>query len=489
MTPHPATVTTTAAPPIARKSSTSRRSRIVRWAIVLVPGLLLYVLPLPLLSVEQRHLLAIFAASIIALVAQPVPMGVATTVAITLLALTRTVPMDRIFSGYSNATVWLIFTAFLFARAVTATGFGMRVAYMFIRRFGRSPLTLGYSIAGSDIVLAPFIPSDTARGGGIICPIVQSIARAVGAEPGGVNSDFGAFLTLVGFHTTYTASAMFLTGMAANPLMADFARKVAHVDLTWTRWVLGSCVPGLLALIVLPWVIFHLQPPALRDTESARALASEELRKRGPLSRDERWLVIILLLVMAGWVTSPWHGFSNTIVALAGLSALLVTDVVSWADLLAEHRAWEALIWFGALIMMADELLRAGVVNVLSQRVFIFVNGWSAAAALAALLVIYMYVHYGFASMTAQVTALYPGFLAAAVVSGVNPLVGALALAYFSNLNAAMTHYGTGSAPVYFGTGYVSQKMWWKVGFLLSVVNVMIWLGVGLLWWKLLGWW
>ena len=480
---------TTAAPSITRKSSPGARSRLVRWAIVLIPGVLLYFLPLPLLNVEQRHLLAIFAASIVALVAQPVPMGVSTTVAITLLALTRTVPMDRIFSGYSNATVWLIFTAFLFARAVTGTGFGMRVAYTFIRRFGRSPLTLGYSIAGSDFVLAPFIPSDTARGGGIICPIVQSIARAVGAEPGGANSDFGAFLTLVGFHTTYTASAMFLTGMAANPLMADFARKVAHVDLTWTRWIIGSCVPGTLALLVLPWAIFHLQPPALRETESARELAREELRKRGPLSRDERWLVLILLLVMAGWVTSPWHGFSNTIVALAGVSALLVTDVMSWADLLSERRAWEALIWFGALIMMADELLRAGVVNVLSQRVFAFVNGWSAAAALAGLLLIYMYVHYGFASMTAQVTALYPGFLAAALVSGVNPLVGALAFAYFSNLDAAMTHYGTGSAPVYFGTGYVSQKTWWKVGFLLSLVNVAIWLGVGLVWWKLLGWW
>jgi Di- and tricarboxylate transporters len=185
---------------------------------VLVPGLLLYFLPAPLLNTAQRHLLAIFAASIIALVAQPVPMGVSTTLAITLLALTRTVAMDRIFSGYSNPTVWLIFTAFLFARAVSGTGFGMRVAYTFIRKFGRSPLTLGYSIAGSDFVLAPFIPSDTARGGGIICPVVQSIAGAVGAEPGGVNSDFGAFLTLVGFHTTYTASAMFLTGMAANPL-------------------------------------------------------------------------------------------------------------------------------------------------------------------------------------------------------------------------------------------------------------------------------
>jgi DASS family divalent anion:Na+ symporter len=91
--------------------------------------------------------------------------------------------------------------------------------------------------------------------------------------------------------------------------------------------------------------------------------------------------------------------------------------------------------------------------------------------------------------MTAQVTALYPAFLAAALASGVNPLLATLPLAYFSNLNAGITHYGTGSAPVYFGAGYVSQGTWWKVGFLVSLVNLVLWLGLGLLWWKLLGWW
>lgn len=455
----------------------------------MVPGLLVYFLPFAALNSTQRHLLAVFTATIIALVAQPVPMGVSTTVALTILALTKTVSTNEIFSGYSNPTVWLIFTAFLFATAVTSTRFGLRVAYGFIRQFGHSPLTLGYSVAASDLVLAPFIPSDTARGGGIICPVVQSIARAVGSEPGPTAQELGAFLTLVGFHTTYTASAMFLTGMASNPLMADFARQIAHVDLTWTKWALGGCVPGLLALIALPWIISRLEPPRMQSTESAREVAREELRKMGRLTHRETWLVVILLLVMAGWVTSPWHGVSNTIVALAGVCALLLSRVISWEELLAECRAWEALIWFGALIMMADSLLQAGVVKTLSEAAFRYVRGWPAIGALAALILIYLYIHYGFASMTAQVTALYPGFLAAALASGISPVVCALSLAYFSNLNAAMTHYGTGSAPVYFGTGYVSQGTWWKVGFLISLVNIALWLGVGLLWWKLLGWW
>lgn len=464
-------------------------TRTVRWIVVLVPGLLLYVLPLAALNPGQRHLVAIFTATVIALVAQPVAMGVTAIIALTVLSLTKTLPPGQIFSGYSNPTVWLIFTAFLFASAITSTGFGLRVAYLFIRRFGRSPLLLSYSIAGTGVVLAPFVPSDTARGGGIIAPVVASIARAVGSEPGPTADELGGFLTLVGFHSNYTASAMFLTGMAANPLMADFARQTAHVDITWIRWAIGASVPGVVALALVPLAIFRLHPPRLRSTESARTVATAELGKMGPLARKERWLVVIMLLVMAGWITSPWHGVSNTIVALAGVSALLLANVISWPQLLSEQKAWDALIWFGAVIMMADSLLQTGVVPALSNSVFPYLRSWPAIAALVGLVLLYLYVHYAFASMTAQVTALYPGFLAAAVATGISPVVSALSLAYFSNLNAATTHYGTGSAPVFFGTGYVSMREWWRVGFLISLLNVALWLGGGLLWWKILGWW
>jgi len=163
--------------------------------------------------------------------------------------------------------------------------------------------------------------------------------------------------------------------------------------------------------------------------------------------------------------------------------------VLRWDDLLHETKAWDALIWFAPLIMMADALLDSGVIKIASDAVFARLAGWPWPLAAAALACVYLYVHYGFASMTAHVTALYPAFLAAGLALGAPPLLMALLLAFFSNLDAAMTHYGTGSAPVYFGAGYVAQTTWWRLGFLLSVVNLVIWLGIGSLWWKALRMW
>jgi DASS family divalent anion:Na+ symporter len=460
-----------------------------RWAVVLAPGLALWFAPLPDLTPQQRHLAGVFLATIVSLVAQPVRMGVSVILAVTLLALTGTLTPAKALSGFSNVTVWLIFTAFLFSRAFTATGFGIRVGYLFIRRFGRTPLSVGYSIAMADLVLAPFIPSDTARGGGIVFPITRSVAAVFGSEPGETARRIGAYLVLVSFHTTYTASAMFLTGMAANPLIADFARKLGGVELTWLRWLSGSIVPGTLAVILIPWVLFHLARPEIRDTSAARDLAGRELQRMGPLSREEKWLVAIMLAVMTGWITSPWHGVNNTFVALSGLSAILLARVLTWDDLLAEHRAWDALIWFAGLVMMAEQLNEIGVVKLFSGKLFGGLHGLPWPLALIILVSAYCYIHYSFASMTAHVTALYPGFFAAAIAAGAPPLLAALPLAYFSNLNAAMTHYGTGSAPVYFNAGYVRQGEWWRIGFLISLMNLALWLGIGMLWWKVIGLW
>ena len=202
-------------------------------------------------------MLGVFFATIVALVAQPVPMGVSVLVAMTLLAVSGTLS-----AGASALGVQQSYRLADLHRVSIRAGrdddraSGCAWAMLFIRRFARTPLSLGYSIAAADLVLAPFIPSDTARGGGIVFPITRSVAAVFGSEPGPSSKLIGSFLMLVAFHTTYTASAMFLTGMAANPLIAEFASKVGHVDLTWMRWFSGSIVPGLLTLAIVPWLLF-----------------------------------------------------------------------------------------------------------------------------------------------------------------------------------------------------------------------------------------
>ena len=108
---------------------------------------------------------------------------------------------------------------------------------------------------------------------------------------------------------------------------------------------------------------------------------------------------------------------------------------------------------------------------------------------LVILVLAYFYSHYFFASSTAHVSAMYAAFLAVALAAHVPPMLAALMLGFFGNLMAATTHYSSGPAPILFGSGYVKQSDWWRLNFILGLIYIVIWVGVGSLWMKLLGMW
>jgi DASS family divalent anion:Na+ symporter len=108
---------------------------------------------------------------------------------------------------------------------------------------------------------------------------------------------------------------------------------------------------------------------------------------------------------------------------------------------------------------------------------------------LIALLLVYLYSHYLFASITGHVVAMYPAFIAVAGAAGAPPMLVALSMGFFSNFFACLTHYGNGVGPIYSGAGYMSQGTWWRVGFTMSLVYLACFFGVGLPYWKAIGLW
>lgn len=460
-----------------------------RPAIPLIVPAVIWLLPHAGFAPRPWGLLCLFGATVSALITRPLPSGAVVLMAATAGTLLGVFTIEAALAGFSNVTVWMIVAAFLFARALVTTRLGERIAYTIVSRLGGSPLRLGYSIVLADVVMAPMTPSNTARAGGILFPISLNVARAFGSEPGATASRIGAYLMLTLYHGDLVASAMFLTATAPNPLVVGFAQQASGTTVSWLTWAAAAALPGAIGLLVVPCVVYRLSPPAVRDTRAAQALASDRLQAMGPIARDERVMFAVFVLVLALWLSGEWHGVSPTTVALAGLTVLLLTRVLSWQDIIDEKGAWDSLIWFGGLMMLSTELNKAGFPRAFAGAAAGLVDTWPWLWALVALTIVYLYSHYAFASLVAHVTAMFPAFFAISIGLGAPPLVAALAFGFFSSLNAAITHYGTGPAPIIFGAGYVSQPHWWRVGFVISLVHLAIWLPVGFVWWKAIGLW
>lgn len=455
--------------------------------ISLLTALFIWFLPEP----EGVHsngwdLFAIFIATMVAVILRALPMGVIAFLSLTVAVLTDTLSLNEAFSGFSNEIVWLIVFAFFIARGFISTGLGHRLAYQVMRLLGKNTLGLGYGLIATDLILAPSIPSSTARVGGIVYPIVKALAeifRGSSHDP-----KVGSFLTLSAYQGSVITSGMFLTAMAGNPLIVELARGQG-IEITWGTWALAALIPGIASLLLVPYLIFKYISPTIRETPHAKEMANERLRHMGKMKKNE-WIMLgtfILLIVL--WVIGPFIGLKATVAAMVGLAILLVTGILSWKEVIEESSAWDTFIWFATLVTLSAFLNKSGLTTWFSQVVVSQVSGLEWVVGFFIVGIVYFYSHYFFASSVAHIGAMYTPLLIVSIALGAPPQLAVLILAFFSNLYAGITHYGSGPAPILFGAGYVTVSTWWKVGFMISLVNIAIWTMVGGIWWKVIGLW
>ncbi|KAG8389003.1 hypothetical protein BUALT_Bualt02G0184200 [Buddleja alternifolia] len=454
-------------------------------------GIIIWFIPAPDgVSRIAWQLLSIFLATIVGIITQPLPLGAVALMGLGACVLTKTLTFAAAFSAFGDPIPWLIALAFFFARGFIKTGLGNRIAYQFVSLFGSSTLGLGYSLVFSEALLAPAIPSVSARAGGIFLPLVKSLCVACGSNVGdGTEEKMGSWLMLTCFQTSVISSSMFLTAMAANPLAATLTLNTINMPIGWMDWAKAAIVPGLVSLVVVPLLLYIIYPPTVKSSPDAPKLAKERLEKMGPMSKNEIIMAGTLLLTVGLWIFGSVLNVDAVTAAILGLSVLLITGVVTWKECLAESVAWDTLTWFAALIAMAGYLNKYGLISWFSQTVVKFVGGLGLSWQLSfgILVLLYFYSHYFFASGAAHIGAMFTAFLSVASALGTPPYLGACVLSFLSNLMGGITHYGIGSAPVFYGAGYVPLAKWWGYGFIISIVNLVIWLGVGGVWWKFIG--
>lgn len=458
--------------------------------ITFLVGVAIWYCPKPeALSVQGWHLLAIFVATITGIILKPLPMGAIAVISLSVATITGTLTIGEALASYSKDGIWLILIAFFISRAFVKTHLGTRIAYHLVSLFGKSSLGLSYSFIMSEFLLAPAIPSITARTGGIVYPIATSLSGALDSKPHHKSArKLGTFLTLVCFQGSVITSAMFLTAMAANPIIRDLSLH-AGINLSWGTWALAAIVPGLVSLILVPLLIYKISAPEIKHLPDAKQLAGAKLAEMGPMQKSEWIMLFVFIGLIVLWAFGDKFNINSTTTALLGVAVLLLTRVLNFTELLEEKNGWETFVWFGALVALAGYLNTFGVIAYFSEHMSALVEHMNWPVALMLLGLVYFYTHYAFASSMAHVGAMYSAFLSVALLVGTPPYIAALTLAFFSNLFGGLTHYGIGSAPVLFGYGYVSIREWWLVGLLVSFVNIIIWVVIGSFWWKILGFW
>jgi L-tartrate/succinate antiporter len=466
------------------------RSTFARAAAPVIVGVVIALAPTPHgLPPNAWRYFALFAAVMVGIITEPIPpaaLGLVGVIVAATAGLVRTSTAQATawaLSGFGNATVWLIFTAFIFSLGYAKTGFGKRIALLLIRAMGRRTLGLGYAIALADLALAPFMPSNTARSGGTIFPILRNIPELYGSWPNDESArKIGAYLMYTALAATCVTSSMFVTAIAPNVLAADLAMRTVNVTLSWTDWFRGFAPVGFLLFALVPILLYKIYPPEIREAPEAPRWAAEELRKMGPVSAREMILLGLVLLALALWTVGAKY-VDATMAAMLVVILMLVLRVITWNDILGYSEAWNVFIWFATLVTLAGGLVDTKFVDWVARSFAPIVSHRGVTMAAVLLVAAFFLLHYLFASLTAHVSALFQVFLIVAVmIPGMSRLSWALLLSYPLGLMGILTPYGTGPSPIYYGCGYVKGKDFWILGLILGAIFFAVYLLIELPW-------
>lgn len=257
-----------------------KKSQGVKWLpfilILVIAAGLWQLTPPSGLSAPAWHSAIIFVATIASIVAKVLPIGAVGIIGITVFALayaagdkTASGAITTALSELNSSLIWLIVVAFMIARGFIKTGLGRRIALQMIRLLGKRTLGLAYGLAFADLILSPAMPSNTARCGGVIYPIADSLARSFDSHPEDESrSKIGTFLiTCIGNVNDVTA-ALFMTGYTGNLLAVKLAAN-AGVTLSWGSWFIAALLPCLVSFLIVPLLVYWLTRPEIKHTRCA----------------------------------------------------------------------------------------------------------------------------------------------------------------------------------------------------------------------------
>jgi DASS family divalent anion:Na+ symporter len=434
------------------------------------------------LTAPAWRLFALFVAAIFSVIVGALPILTASIFAAAAAVLTGTLPAAKAYAGFANPTILLIVAAFLVARAVVKCGLGQRLGHLTVSVFGRSTLGLSYSVFLLDGVIAPAFPSNTARAG-VLYPLVVSLAEAGGAAQDGTKGHrrLGSFLMFSGMTSLSLSSALWFTAMAGNPLGAEIARTFG-LQIGFGSWLIAASVPTLVAMVLLPYLLYRIISPEVKATPDAPAAARAALARLGPLTPHERIVAVTFVGMVVLWGVAGSVGLDSTAIAFLGLGILLATGVLTLGDIAKEGDVLATFIWFAVLYTLSGQLNELGFMGYVGQQLAGALGGLHWLGVYVVLAVVYVLLHYLFVSQTAQVLALFGVFLDVGMKLGVPAAPLAFLLLLASNFFSVITPQGSSANLLFAGSGYLSQGDLYRLGAITTAVSLLVYLLIGTPW-------
>lgn len=204
-------------------------------------------------------------------------------------------------------------------------------------------------LLGAGVFAAPLLPSGKVRAV-VAVPVSQALSDACGFAG---KSNGAAALSLAAFVGFSEMCFMFLTGGTQNLLAWNFLPPQAKAEFGWLTWFVAMLPASLVVTVSMVLAVYFLLPLSENEKNMLRAKTSaDSLAPIDPISRQEKVTLFILILTVAGWLTTSLHGLGEAWVALAALLMFLLNGTLTEKSF-RNDLDWGLIVYFGVLNSLA----------------------------------------------------------------------------------------------------------------------------------------
>ncbi len=379
------------------------------------------------------------------------------------------------FSGFTKMVPWLVFAVLSLSPLITTTPLSLRLAYFFMKHFGGNILGLSFSIAFTELIVAPMLPSNTARAASVGLPLATSLTKYISSNvPGVSEQSIGQYLSIFCSFCNTISSGLFYTGMISNALIPEITAK-AGVNFTWFSWFKFMAIPYLITLFIIPFILKFCCKLKVDKLGELQKKADQNSKELGKITPKEKIILSVFFGMLVLWVLSEYIHISVLTTALIGVCLFVFLGVLSMKDVFSNNNAFTFLIFLGVLISLVNCLGSTGVMTWFSNKVALSLNGMSPNVAFLLLTAIYYYAQFFFNGESSKIVALYAPFFTTGLAMGINPIMLAVTLASFSSAADFLAPHVCPTCLTLSSTGYVSFKKWLFCGVVTSVIFLTIW--------------
>jgi len=457
-----------------------------------IGGAILAIPSQPGLSPAGQKAIALLAWLITMYVAEPVPMPVASLMAVPMVVFLGLANVSKALTGFASSSLFMLVGAFVMAAAMEKSRVAERCTYWLLSKIGctATRITLGVTIA--NIVLAFMVPSTTARTA-LLLPVCMGIIELVKRETAHLNlsqsrSNFTVGLLMVLAFTNSTISAGVLTSSIPNPVIADFVFKATGQTIGFADWFIYGFPPAIIMTFFTWWYIGRVCKSEIAEIPGGVEYIQEKLQSMGKISVTEWKTISVFALVGILWATGNKINVDTTVSCLVGAGLFFLLDIISWKDF-AKGSAFQIMLIMGGGFVAGELLLSTGAAKWVAMTIFqaLGLVGASTVVVLLVIMVVVQYMHFFFQGTTKMATILGPILIAMAVAANVPPAVIALPAGMLISGFPFLMFYNTNPNVVVYGTGHLTVTDFPKFGFPLCTVAILFYLVVAVTYWKWLG--